>query len=135
MNPEFYDYIIEKLLSAGALDVYLSPIQMKKNRAAQNLNVLINQKDKQIFKDCLDIIYRESTSLGVRVIEGVDRYCLERKIETQKTHWGSVRVKKAYLEGEIVNIAPEYEDCRSIAEREDIPLKDVYDKIKELSKK
>ncbi|MEJ6952341.1 nickel pincer cofactor biosynthesis protein LarC2 [Natronospora cellulosivora (SeqCode)] len=130
MNPEFYEYIMDKLLSAGALDVYLSPIQMKKNRPAQKLNVLIREKDKEVLSTCLEIIYTESSSLGIRVLEGIDRYSLDRKMETVDSPWGEVKVKVAYFEGSIVNIAPEYEDCRKIAEKEGLPLKEVYDKVK-----
>lgn len=123
MNPEFYEYIMEKLLRAGALDVYFTPIQMKKNRPGIKLNVLTAADN---LKQIVNILLTESTSLGVRVIDNIERYCLQRKFKQVETPWGHVSVKLGIKEGEIVNAAPEYDDCKKIAEEKGISLKQVY---------
>ncbi len=107
MNPEFYDYIMEKLFAAGALDVYFTSIQMKKNRPAVKVSVLVTQGKSE---EIADILLAESTSLGVRVIDKVWRYCLERQKKKIITPWGEVGVKIARRGDKVLNIAPEYED-------------------------
>ncbi|MFP4016227.1 MAG: nickel pincer cofactor biosynthesis protein LarC [Halanaerobiales bacterium] len=149
MNPEYYQHIIEKLLSIGALDVYLTPIQMKKNRPAVKLSVLIDSigqddnsgqydSDKSgvsksdgqnILENILEIIFKESSSLGVRVFQDINRYSLNREVEEIETPWGSVRIKRAYLDGDLVNSNPEYEDCKKIADFYDLPIKEVYEYV------
>jgi pyridinium-3,5-bisthiocarboxylic acid mononucleotide nickel chelatase len=123
MNPEFYDYIMDKFFEAGALDVYFTPIQMKKNRPAVKLSVLFKN---DIEDEIVDIIFKETTTLGIRVFDNIKRYTLDREIKTAKTPWGSVRVKIAKRRNMIVNITPEYKDCKKIADDNNIPLKEVY---------
>lgn len=127
MNPEFYDYIMDKLLAAGALDVYLSNIQMKKNRPAVKLSVLVKEG---LLEEIIDIILKETTSLGVRILDNVERYCLQREFKEVDTPWGKVKVKIACRGDEVINIAPEYEDCRKIAVKEGVSLKEVYCRAK-----
>ncbi len=129
MNPEYYQYIIEKLLANGALDVYLTPIQMKKNRPAIKLNVLIDSKTVEVLEKSLDIIFKESSSLGIRIYENVTRVSLDRKVEKVQTPWGEVRIKKAYLDGKLINSTPEYEDCKQIADKRKLPLIDIYNYV------
>ncbi len=129
MNPEYYQHIIEKLLANGALDVYLTPIQMKKNRPAVKLNVLIDSKTAEVLEKSLDIIFKESSSLGIRIYENVTRVSLDREVENIQTPWGEVRIKKAYLGGELINSTPEYEDCKQIAAKHKLPLIDIYNYI------
>ena len=128
MNPEFYDYIMDKLFAAGALDVYYTPIHMKKNRSGIKFNVLADSDNTE---KIIDIMLTESTTLGVRIIDNIQRSCLNRKTKTVPTPWGEARVKIALKNDKIVNIAPEYEDCKKIAEREGIPLKKIYQVLKE----
>lgn len=122
MNPEFCEYLMERLLSLGALDVTWTPLLMKKGRPGGLLRLLSPPNRLQELSEAL---MRESTTIGVRYYP-VRRRCLERSYETVETPWGSVRVKVSQLEGEIVNALPEYEDCRRLAERSGVPLKEIY---------
>ncbi len=125
MNPEFYGHIEELLFRAGALDVFKTPIIMKKGRPAIKLSVLVNlQKEK----DVLDVIFHETTSIGIRKFS-VEKIMLHRDFITLGTRYGSVTVKKSYYEGELVKYKAEYEDCRRIAEENHIPIADVYKEV------
>jgi len=126
MNPEFYDYVIERLFKEGALDVYLENILMKKNRPGIKLSVIspIDKTDK-----LTKIIFEETTTLGVR-INNKSRKVLEREIKTVKTKYGKVKVKLGKLNNKVVNIMPEYEDCKRIAKKNKIALKKIYDLAK-----
>ena len=121
LNPEIMPYVLEKLLTAGALDAWLQPIIMKKGRPAQTLKVLCRPDQQQALQI---ILFEETTTLGVRAIP-VERTALERRWKTVQTPWGDVRVKEGLLEGKVVNAVPEFEDCKRIAEEKDIPLKTV----------
>jgi len=121
MNPQVYEYLMETLFDAGALDVFLVPIQMKKGRPAILLKVLCNEGKRGIL---MDIIFKESTSIGVRCYP-VTRFCLEREIREASTPYGRVRVKVSKKDGRVLNIQPEYEDCKRIAKEKGVPLKDV----------
>lgn len=123
MNPEFYDFVLEKLFNAGALDVYYNSIFMKKNRPGIKLSVLTENK---YMKKIADILLKETTTLGVRVIENINRFCLKREVRKIETPWGKVRIKLAFKEGKIVNIAPEYDDCKQLAAKNEVSLKEVY---------
>lgn len=122
MNPEIFSYVTSLLKEKGCLDYYLTPIYMKKNRPATLLTVLT---EKQKLNDILKIIFSETTTIGVRINE-VGRKKLEREIRSVKTKFGEVEVKISKLNGEIVNISSEYESCKKIAQKNQIPLKDVY---------
>ncbi|HEX2999705.1 MAG TPA: nickel insertion protein, partial [Armatimonadota bacterium] len=122
MPPEWYEHVMDILFAQGALDVYLLPAQMKKNRPANILGVLCVPEKTQ---EMLAILYRETTTLGVRVTR-VERYALERESVSVQTPWGPVPVKIGRWEGKPTTYAPEYEACRRIAREKDIPLKTVY---------
>jgi len=122
MNPEFFDYIFDQLLKNGALDVFLVPAQMKKNRPAAILKVLCAERDLHTMAG---LLFTETSTIGVRVNRW-QRFCLRREIIRVQTEFGEVRVKQAMLDGKIVNQAPEYEDCKEIARACKIPLKQVY---------
>lgn len=122
MNQEFYDYIIDRLLEEGALDVYLTSIQMKKNRPAQKLTVLINEEDLNMI---LKVIFTETTTLGVR-INKQQRYKLNRRFITVKVGSQEVRVKLGYIGNQTLNIAPEYDSCKEVAIKTGISLSEVY---------
>ena len=126
MNPEFYDYLINKFLKAGAMDVFLRTIQMKKNRPAIVLSLLIHTHQLETF---YQQIFAETTSIGVRVYP-VTKYMLPYEIRTVQTKLGPAKVKVARYQDSLRNVAPEYEDCRKLAEEQQIPLKEVYDIIK-----
>jgi len=122
MPPEWYEHAMDLLFAAGALDVYLTPIQMKKNRPATLVSALCRPEQAQVL---LGILYRETTTLGVRVSR-VERYPLEREMRSVETSWGSVPVKVGRIGGDAVTFSPEYEACRVIAREQGIPLKEVY---------
>ncbi|MFW5985750.1 MAG: nickel pincer cofactor biosynthesis protein LarC [Halanaerobiales bacterium] len=126
MNPEFYDYIQQKLFQAGALDVYLTSIQMKKNRPAIKLSVLC---EKKYTDQLIEIVLTETSSLGIRIEKDIERICLDRRIVEVTTPWGEARVKLAYRGQELMNIAPEYEDCRNLAAKSNLPIKKIYSYI------
>ena len=126
MNPQIYEYVMDKLFASGALDVYLTPIIMKKGRPAAMLSVL-SKRDN--VKKLSDIIFRETTSIGLRVQE-IGRIKAEREIKEIKTKYGNARVKIAFDGKEILGITPEYEDCKRIAVKKGIPLKKVIEEIK-----
>ena len=122
MNPEYYGYIEERLFETGALDVYKTPIIMKKGRPAIKLTILVNQKKE---KEVLDIIFRETTSIGIRKFK-VEKIMLHRDFSTVTTKYGDVTIKNSYYEGELVKCKAEYEDCRRIAIENNIPIAKVY---------
>jgi len=121
MPPEWFGHVIERLLELGALDAYILPAQMKKGRPAAQLNVLCKRNDA---KSLLDCIFTETTTLGVRIVP-VERVCLAREIVSVSTPYGDVRVKVAKWCGKVVNISPEYEDCKAISIAQGVPLKFV----------
>ena len=121
-NPQLYDYLMTRLFQAGALDVSLIPIQMKKNRPGILLRLLCPPAQVPAFES---ILYAETSTLGVRV-QTVERHSLSRLIHTVETPYGPVRVKVADLGTGQYKFAPEYEDCRKLAEQHNIPLREVY---------
>ena len=123
MNPEIYGYLFDRLLAAGALDVWVTPIYMKKNRPAHELTVLVSPERRA---DCTDIIFRETTSIGLRVTRLAERIACDRRVASVETRYGTVHVKAASWQGKIATTSPEYEDCRRLAEAQGVPLKDVY---------
>jgi len=122
MNPEVFGFLMELLLTAGALDVGHTPIQMKKNRPGIRLTV-VSPTDK--LEELARIILTESTAIGVRYYPA-KRFKLERAVEERVTSLGIMKVKVLREGGEIVRIAPEYEECRRIACEKGIPILDVY---------
>jgi uncharacterized protein (TIGR00299 family) protein len=122
INPEFHQYLIQKLLSHGALDVTLTPTLMKKERLGIILTVLC--VDQNIDK-VQDIIFRETSTLGIRV-RACDRIILPRDIVMVTTRHGTIRVKIGWWKGEVVTISPEYEDCKKISQEKKVSLKQVY---------
>jgi uncharacterized protein (TIGR00299 family) protein len=112
MNPEFYDYIMDQLFSQGALDVFLTPIQMKKNRPAHMLSIIVYEQN---LKETLEVLFSESTTLGVRLRE-IKRLRLSQQNFIAETKYGKIRVKVGMFKGEIKNIAPEYEDCKKFVQ-------------------
>ena len=131
MNPQIYGYVFDKLLDAGALDVWVTPIYMKKNRPAEELSVLVTGETKDA---CAKILLRETTTIGLRVTQVDNRIECDRRTAQAETKYGTVRVKIAAYEGEIVNIQPEFEDCKQRAEEHNVPWKRVHEAaIREIS--
>jgi uncharacterized protein (TIGR00299 family) protein len=131
MNPEFYDHIFRRLFDAGALDVYLVPIAMKKNRPANVLTVLAEPKDKG---KLISIMLDETTTFGLRTYLA-EKIMLGRKTITVRTKFGPVKVKIALAGDTVKTIAPEYDDCRRVAEKSGAPLKDVFREAATLASK
>lgn len=129
MSSELLGYTMEALLEAGALDVFHTPIYMKKNRPAVLLSVLTA---KETEKSLVELLLKETTTLGIRRTI-VSRYCMHRKIHEVDTALGKIRVKVAH-QGEIIKAAPEYEDCAAIARKTGLPLRRVYEVALEASR-
>ncbi len=122
-----FEVLFEKLFAAGAFDVYTAPVMMKKMRQGSVLHIVCRPADVDRITS---VVFRETTTLGVRMRQVVRRK-LERKILNMKTDYGIiVKVKIATLQNDIVTIAPEYEDCKNIARRKSLPFKTVYETIK-----
>ncbi len=116
---------MEKLLNVKALDVFFTPIYMKKNRPAYRLNVICNSED---LKNIFETIFREIPTLGLRYWE-CNREILKRRIIKVNTEYGKVRVKESFFGGKIINVNPEYEDCKKISNKTSLPLNKVYNII------
>jgi uncharacterized protein (TIGR00299 family) protein len=125
LSPQVVGYVTDRALARGALDVYTTPVQMKKNRPGTLLTVLCCPEDAT---DLRDLLFRETSTLGIRIRQE-QREVLPRSIKNICTQWGAVRIKLAQHDGVITNIAPEYEDCRKIADKHDIPLKQVQQEV------
>jgi pyridinium-3,5-bisthiocarboxylic acid mononucleotide nickel chelatase len=125
MNPEFFEYISDRLFKAGASDVFFLNIMMKKGRPGILLNVICETDLADIVKN---IIFRESTTLGMRTFP-FRKDTLARKFETMQTMYGDITIKRSYYKGEEVSSKPEYEECKRIAAEKSIPVKEVYNNI------
>jgi len=123
MNPEIYQVLMEKALSAGALDIYLTPIQMKKNRPATMVTILCRREHLETMQA---LLFKETSTLGYR-LQIVERHCLPRRIEKVETSFGAVRMKISSYEGKERLPSPEYEDCRAISMEKNIPLREVME--------
>ena len=127
MNPEFYEHIADRLFNEGALDVFLTPIQMKKTRPATMLSVITGEEKTERM---LELIFDETTTLGVRISK-IKRRKLNQESRKVATKYGKIEVKIGKLNGIIKNISPSYKECRKIASRLNIPLKEVYQEAKQ----
>jgi uncharacterized protein (TIGR00299 family) protein len=121
-NPEFYEYVMERLFAAGARDVYLAPVYMKKNRPGVVLSVLCTAADREALSS---IILSETSALGVRY-STVHRMVLPRETREVSTPYGTIRLKIAVNPDGRTNLAPEYEDCKRAAREKNVPIKLVY---------
>lgn len=122
MNPEFYQFVMDRLFKNGALDVFITPIIMKKQRPASLLSVLCEKEHMDKLKD---IIFTETSTFGIRCYD-VLRYKLDRDFSDIYTPYGKVRVKRGYMEGKLIKAYPEYEDIKAIAEKTGISISTVY---------
>jgi hypothetical protein len=129
MNPQFYDYVMEKLFAMEVQDVFLTPILMKKNRPATLLTVICHSEK---LPSIVEFLLRETTTLGLRWHEE-ERARADRKILTLQTKYGEVHFKLARWEGRAINLSPEYENCKRLALKKRIPLKDVFEEAKKVA--
>jgi pyridinium-3,5-bisthiocarboxylic acid mononucleotide nickel chelatase len=121
MNPQIYGYFLEKALAAGALDVYTTPVQMKKNRPGTLLTLLCRPQDTSAL---MELIFAETTTFGARTYRA-QRRALPRESVSVHTQYGDVRVKLSRVNGRILHAAPEYDDCRKLAVEKNVPLQQV----------
>ena len=121
MNPQIFGVVMEQLLAAGALDVFYTPIQMKKNRPGTLLTVLASPARRTTLTE---IVFRESTTIGVRYRE-MYRECLDREIVLVDTAVGAIRCKVARREGRMMNVSPEFDDCVRLAAERGRPVKEI----------
>jgi len=126
MNSELYEYVIEKLFNQGALDVYLTPIIMKKGRPSVKISVLCTIDKVENVKE---VLFKETTTLGTRGFE-VHKTMLERKFVKVNTSYGEITVKEAYYKGEKIKSKLEYEECKKIAQSSGMSINEVYEKIR-----
>lgn len=124
-SGEMLGYALERLLKAGALDVFHTPIQMKKNRPAVMLSVICRTEDAE---KLADILFMETSTIGIRIQE-LERVTLKREIRTVQTELGEVRVKQVIVRG-LERVQPEYEDCKKLAEENNLSLNEVYEIVK-----
>jgi uncharacterized protein (TIGR00299 family) protein len=121
MNPQLYGVLMERLLAAGALDVFFASVQMKKNRPGTLVTVLSPPEKREVLSQ---IVFRETTTLGLRYHD-VLRECLRREQIEVQTPWGPVRMKVARRGDALMNASPEFDDCRRLAAEHQVPVKDV----------
>ncbi len=121
MNPQLYGHLMERLFAAGALEIFYTPIQMKKNRPGTLVTIICPEPR---LEDVSAVVFRETTTIGFRY-QPMGRIELSRRTETAKTPYGPVRMKVSVYNGEVVQATPEYEDCRRVALKSGVPLKQV----------
>jgi uncharacterized protein (TIGR00299 family) protein len=124
MNPQLYSAVSDKLFAAGAKDVWFTPIHMKKNRPAVLLSALAPAAMEEPLSH---LIMQETTTLGVRVHQLDHRHEAQRQIREVQTPWGTVRAKVKLLNGQASGITPEFDDCKALADKHALPVKQVLD--------
>ena len=122
LNPEIYEFVLERLFAAGAQDAWLTPMVMKKSRPAVTVSVLCSTEREASIRH---VLFRETGTLGVRVTP-VTKHALEREMIKVETTHGPVAVKVGYLEGRRVSVSPEFEDCARVAREAGVPAREVY---------
>ena len=122
MNPEIYDYVMDLLFAAGAQDVFLTPVIMKKSRPAVVMGVLCRPGDAEAMKE---ILLTETSTIGVRS-SPVEKAMLRREQIVARTRYGDIAVKQVYLGERLIRSKPEYEDCKRRAKEHGVPIGDIY---------
>ena len=126
MNPQVYDYLMEKMLQMGVMDVFLVPLHMKKNRPGTLLTVLCGM---EMVNRIADFLITETTTIGLRW--RIDnRLKIRREIKSVKTLYGDIRFKVAKNGNRTVNVSPEYDDCKRVAMEKNVPLKIVLEAVR-----
>jgi uncharacterized protein (DUF111 family) len=126
MNPQFYDFVMEELFAMGIKDVFLTPIIMKKNRPATLLTIVTSPEK---LSSITNILLKETTTIGLRWREEV-RARADREILSLRTKYGKIRFKLARWDGKMINVSPEYEDCKRLALEKRISLKEIFEEAK-----
>lgn len=125
MSSEIYSYLFEKIMDEGALDVFTESIFMKKNRPAYKISILTKEEDLNKF---IELLLTETSTFGVRYKE-YNRAKLDRKFIEIDTYYGKIKIKLGYYNGKLIKAKPEYEQCKLISKKLNIPIKEVYNKI------
>jgi uncharacterized protein (TIGR00299 family) protein len=126
VSPQIIGHVMDRAFAAGALDCYVTPVQMKKNRPGVLISVLCESNKKE---ELQELLFLETTTLGVRSYQ-VERRALARSIVKVQTEYGPIDVKLAHLNGTVVNQMPEFEQCRDAAIGAGVPLKKVEDAVR-----
>ena len=126
MNPQFYDYVMERLFAMEVLEVFVTPVLMKKNRPGQLLTVICPSEK---LSSVTTFLLRETTTLGLRWHEE-ERAKTDREILPLRTKYGRIRFKLARWEGKVINLSPEYEDCKRLALEKRVPLKEIFEEAR-----
>lgn len=126
MNPQIYDYLIEKVLQVGALDIFCTTVQMKKNRRGTLVTILCRP---DMVTSLAELLFRETTTIGLRWRPD-NRFTLERDFINVKTRFGEISCKTASQGNELVNVMPEYEECKRVAIDQKVPLKTVLEEAR-----
>jgi uncharacterized protein (TIGR00299 family) protein len=122
LNAQVFGHLMEKVLAAGALDIFYTPVQMKKNRPGILVTLLCKPEDKQLM---IEYIFSETTTIGVRY-RNEKREVLRREFVTLETNYGLIRIKVSRApDGRVMNYAPEFEDCKNAAEKHHVPVREV----------
>ena len=125
MSSEMYSYLYEKALAEGALDIYTESIFMKKNRPAYKVTIICNEEDIDKFTELLLV---ETSTFGVRY-KKLNRATLYRRFSKISTKYGDIQIKLGYLNGKLIKVTPEYEDCKIIAKKGKISLNQIFNEI------
>ncbi len=125
ISGEWLGYVMDLLFEAGANDVFYTPIYMKKNRPGVLLQLLCNREKLEMIRD---ILLKETTTLGIRYYP-LTVFRAERTFRQVQTEWGPVTVKEGVYNGQVIQRAPEFEDCKKIANTYKVPLKKVYEQV------
>jgi uncharacterized protein (DUF111 family) len=128
LNPQFYELLVERLFAEGAVDVWLTPVQMKKGRPGTVVSVLCAAAKRRALEG---VLIEQSSTLGVRCTR-VERTKAARRTETVVTRWGDVRIKLRGWNGRVIDVSPEYDDCAAIARRHDLPVRVVWNEAHRL---
>jgi uncharacterized protein (TIGR00299 family) protein len=125
MNPELYEGIVERLFEKGALDVYLTPIIMKKSRPAVKISILCDTDHRRGIEE---VLWLHTSTFGLRV-NRISKLILRRELSTVNTKYGTLSVKNAYLRGERIKLKLEYEDAKRLAKEKGVSIKAIYDSL------
>lgn len=131
MNSEIYSFLLEKLWNLKVKDIYITNINMKKNRPGNKISILCSEN---ILESVEDILFLETTTYGIRY-HRVKRSVLNRKLINLKTSFGLVNFKEGYYKDKLIKVTPEYEDCKKIANKYNMPIIKVYEELMEEYKK
>ncbi len=121
LSPQVFGYLMERAMQQGALEIFYTPVQMKKDRPGTQLTIICQNERRE---ELADLVFTETTTIGLRLHE-VERRVLDRQQQSVQTPYGAIRVKVAKIGSRMVNCSPEYEDCRKAAERHGVPVRDV----------